>query len=682
MADVYLGRHITLNRPVAVKVMQAHLSEDEGLLNRFTAEAQSVAAMRHPNIVQVFDFDVADDRPYIVMELLEGLSLKDYLQALRKAGAKLSSESIAHLTAMLASALDYAHARGIVHRDVKPANVMLRAESSPITPDAPLPADVEPVLTDFGVARIADAGQHTASGVIIGTPAYMSPEQASGTGIDARSDIYSLGVMLYEMLTDSLPFDGETQASILVKHLTEPVPEIPNASPEVQQVMDRALAKKPEQRFQSAGDLAQALTTALGLPIPRISVEVTPMPPTRAHVSDADTLPVGQAVTPDTVTAAGASTDVSPAMQGPNRVVIAGGIGALAVIAVVVALVTGVFGGGTEVTPAATEPLAIAETTPTTSAPTEVATTPTPDADVVTGEETPPTIDTTMARGVVVFRDATLAVSLSDLEAAPAGLAYWAWLTEPDAEPLRLGKAEVVDGQVSLAYADAEGRSLLTLYGGFALSLEAADDADPATPSQIAYAGEVAPETLQRLRQLDAVSRGAPLKQAVLSGLPVQAQHYDSHLGFAVGDITGGNLQGGKMHSEHTINIIVGSQSEDFSDWDNNGRAENPGDEFGLLPYLLTLKEAAQAAAAAPDSTPEMKRLAEEIAQTLGEVIPVIDQALSLAKRIASTDAVEEAQPLAVQMEELRVKGKIDLLLQEAEGLNMTVIVEVFPAGP
>jgi len=235
------------------------------LLSRFRSEAQAVASMRHPNIVQVFDFDVAGDRPYIVMELLEGPSLKDYLGMVRRQGGILPPETTARLVTALASALDYAHSRGVVHRDVKPANVMLRRESGPIDPTAPLLADVEPVLTDFGVARMANAEAQTASGTIIGTPAYMSPEQVRGEAVDTRSDIYSLGIMVYEMLSGVLPFDGDSQASILVQHLTQPPPPLPNASRELQAVVDRALAKSPAERFQKAGDFARALGMALGM---------------------------------------------------------------------------------------------------------------------------------------------------------------------------------------------------------------------------------------------------------------------------------------------------------------------------------------------------------------------------------------------------------------------------------
>lgn len=265
MAEVYLGYHTTLNRPVAVKILHGFLAEDDDSLARFRAEAQAVAALRHPNIVQVYDFDLVDDRPYIIMELLEGLALDDYLKSLRPAHYLLPAETTARLALSLAAALDYAHARGIVHRDVKPANVMLRRESGTLEPGAPLPLDADLILTDFGVARLAGAALRSVSGSISGTPAYLSPEQAKGEKVDARSDIYSLGIMLHEMLAGQLPFDSpdESPIPIILKHLSEPPPPIPNVSPAVQAVVTRALAKNRDDRYPKAGDLASELLTAI-----------------------------------------------------------------------------------------------------------------------------------------------------------------------------------------------------------------------------------------------------------------------------------------------------------------------------------------------------------------------------------------------------------------------------------
>jgi serine/threonine protein kinase len=211
--------------------------------------------------VQVFDFDLADDHPYIIMELLRGTPLDDYLDRLFKSGRTLPPETTVRLVTSLAAALDYAHARGIVHRDVKPANVFLRSEGATVDPAAPLPLEVEPVLTDFGIARFLSNPSLTATGTISGTPAYFSPEQAQGLPVDHRSDVYSLGVILYEMLAGRLPFGthDDTPFSLLLKHVTEPPPPIPGLKPAVQAVLDRALAKNREQRQPSAGALAAEL---------------------------------------------------------------------------------------------------------------------------------------------------------------------------------------------------------------------------------------------------------------------------------------------------------------------------------------------------------------------------------------------------------------------------------------
>ncbi|RPH59674.1 MAG: hypothetical protein EHM81_07750 [Chloroflexi bacterium] len=264
MAEVYRGQHASLERPVAVKILHSHFAENEGLIARFRAEAQAVSHLRHPNILQVYDFDIADGHPYIIMELITGMALDDYLAALRAGGQRLPPETTLRLIISLASALDYAHTRGIVHRDVKPGNVILRRESGPIDPAEPLPLDVEPILTDFGLAHLAGHSV-TIAGELLGTPAYISPEQACGDDIDGRSDLYSLGVMLYEMLAGKLPFDSttETPISMIVKHLTTIPPPITGLHPSVQHVLDRALEKDRAERYPRAGEFANELMLAL-----------------------------------------------------------------------------------------------------------------------------------------------------------------------------------------------------------------------------------------------------------------------------------------------------------------------------------------------------------------------------------------------------------------------------------
>lgn len=256
MAEVYFGEHITLKRKVAVKIMRDHVDGDPETRMRFEREARVVANLRHPNIIQMYDYDLVDEQPCLIMELVDGASLGNYLKALHKKREKLSMGMIAHLISALASAIDYAHSQNIIHRDIKPANVLLRSASGYVNIDVPLPEDVEPVLTDFGLVRLLDTSVHTSTGTVSGTPAYMSPEQARGDRVDRKTDIYSLGVLLYEMLAGTVPFDAESSFGILMKHLNEPPPPIAGISKDLQTVINRALSKDASRRYDTAKELA------------------------------------------------------------------------------------------------------------------------------------------------------------------------------------------------------------------------------------------------------------------------------------------------------------------------------------------------------------------------------------------------------------------------------------------
>ena len=256
MAEVYFGEHTSLQRMVAVKIMRDHVDGDTETRMRFEREARVVANLRHPNIIQMYDYDLVEGQPCLIMELVNGASLGVYLKALHKKEEKLPMDMISHILSSLASAIDYAHSQNIIHRDIKPANVLLRSVSGYVNEDEPLPKDVEPVLTDFGLVRLLDASIQTSTGTVSGTPAYMSPEQARGDRVDRKTDIYSLGVLLYEMLAGTVPFDAESSFGILMKHLNEPPPPIPGISKDLQAVINRALAKDPDRRYDSAKDLA------------------------------------------------------------------------------------------------------------------------------------------------------------------------------------------------------------------------------------------------------------------------------------------------------------------------------------------------------------------------------------------------------------------------------------------
>jgi serine/threonine protein kinase len=265
MAEVYLGSHLNLERPVAVKLLHSYIEEDPSLLERFQREARVVAGLRHPNIVQIFDFDTTDGHPYIVMEYLKGPTLASYLRGLHDRNERIPSHQVARLLKGLTAALDYAHAQGVIHRDIKPGNILLHSRRGEIPLDKPLTNDVEAIVTDFGLVRIAHAAIQTASGMVSGTPAYMSPEQASGEKTDHRTDIYSLGVVLYEMLAGRVPFEADSTMSVLYMQIHNAPPPIPGISPDVQAIMNRALKKNPDERYQTSSEMAVDFYLAIGM---------------------------------------------------------------------------------------------------------------------------------------------------------------------------------------------------------------------------------------------------------------------------------------------------------------------------------------------------------------------------------------------------------------------------------
>ena len=255
MADVYKAYQPGLDRYVAVKVLHPHLAEDADFITRFRREAQSVARLRHPHIIQVIDFDSQGDNYFMAMEFVEGgQSLKEYLQGLAARGERLPLVSAVGLASKLADALEYAHTEGMVHRDIKPANVLL-------------PSLDKPLLGDFGIARIVGQTGLTAEGAMIGTPAYMSPEQGRGEKADERSDIYALGIILYELIANHPPYDADTPYGVILKHMNDPlvsprefVADLPDS---VERIVFKSLAKNPEDRYASAGEMRDALNQAL-----------------------------------------------------------------------------------------------------------------------------------------------------------------------------------------------------------------------------------------------------------------------------------------------------------------------------------------------------------------------------------------------------------------------------------
>jgi eukaryotic-like serine/threonine-protein kinase len=263
MANVYLAEDEDLGRRVAIKILNDRYANDDLFIERFRREAKSAAGLSHPNIVSIYDRGEAEGTYYIAMEVIEGRSLKELIIT---RGALPISQSLAYARQLL-EALRFAHRHGIIHRDIKPHNVLASSEERAKGPETRLK------VTDFGIARHG-ASQMTEAGSIMGTAQYLSPEQARGTPVTAASDLYSAGVVLYEMLTGKVPFTGDSAIEIAMKHVSElPKPPShlrPEITPELDQVVLRALAKEPEDRYQSADEFIEDLERIeAGLPVSR-----------------------------------------------------------------------------------------------------------------------------------------------------------------------------------------------------------------------------------------------------------------------------------------------------------------------------------------------------------------------------------------------------------------------------
>jgi beta-lactam-binding protein with PASTA domain/predicted Ser/Thr protein kinase len=312
MAEVYLADDLLLNREVAVKVLHAQFAADPAFIQRFRHEAQAAANLNHPNIVNIYDWGNEGDLYYIVMEYVQGRDLKEVLNN----EGRLQPERAAEIAAEVCAALQFAHRNNLVHRDIKPHNIII--------------TDIGQVkVMDFGIAREGNGGGITQTGMVMGTPQYISPEQAQGLAVDGRSDIYSMGIVLYEMLTGQVPFDDPSPVTITYKQVREdPVPPSvinPEIPPTLEAIVMKAMSKNPANRFQSAQEMKADLLRFLeGMP-----VSATPVLPESSYTG----------------------TVASPA-GGPGRKwpwIVVGVVAVLVVVGVVLAVVLGGGGGTVEV---------------------------------------------------------------------------------------------------------------------------------------------------------------------------------------------------------------------------------------------------------------------------------------------------------------------------------------------
>jgi serine/threonine protein kinase len=251
MSAVYRAYDPNLRRKVAIKLIHPHLSTDPNFVGRFKEEAAAVASLRHPNIVQVHDFDVDDETYYMVMEYLVGETLQARLKRYNADERYLHFDDVINLCVQLCEAVSYAHNHELIHRDIKPANIMLDVNG-------------QAILMDFGIVKILGGDDHTATGATVGTAMYMSPEQIRSSHIDDRADIYSVGVTLYEMLSGQPPYMADSAPTLMMMVLNDPLPDLRGTRKGIPDslvaVVNKALAKNPDERFQTMAEMESALT--------------------------------------------------------------------------------------------------------------------------------------------------------------------------------------------------------------------------------------------------------------------------------------------------------------------------------------------------------------------------------------------------------------------------------------
>jgi serine/threonine protein kinase len=592
MAEVYLGTHLTLDRAVAVKVMHNYVEADPDLQSRFEREAKVVAGLRHPNIVQIFDYDTAEGHPYIVMEYLMGPSLAVYLRELHKRGQRLEPIQVARLLITIATALDYAHEHGVVHRDIKPGNIILHNKSKNVSIEQHLTARTEPVITDFGLVRIAQSATQTASGAVSGTPAYMSPEQAQGVKVDYRSDIYSLGVVLYEMLAGRIPFEGDTSWTLIFKHINEPPPTIEGIQPAVQAVIERALAKKPDDRYQSARELAAAYMEAIGLVAEASTLRIS-LPPSRP---------------PQRATLSSVRKQASD--SGWMRIAAFTIVGLL-LVAIAAFAVPRVLAPRPP-SQIATEPSLATDIHNTAQA--------TTDPNVVVP------VDAATPIGLLRFQDGTapadkVTLSTSSMPLPPEGTQYEAWLIQDDAEQrISIGTITFdAENRGSLSFVEGTGKNLIATYSALEITIEP-NDGNPNSSNNVAFSVRLPEGGLTHVRHLLSAFSATPNQIGFIRGLDADTRVLADLAAQMLTAFETGNEADLLLQAERILNLIVGKQSNtEYKDWNINGVIDDPGDGYGLLlngnqlGYVQGTYAHADLALTSPDATANMLTHGEHV---------------------------------------------------------------------
>lgn len=695
MAEVYKAFQPSIERFVAIKVMHGHLAQADDFVQRFQREARSVGRLLHPNILGLIDFDVDGEMYYMVMEYIPGGTLRSYLNTQQR----LPIEEALRITAQLADALSYAHQQGMIHRDIKPGNVMFADETYQHV-----------VLTDFGIARLLDDAEArlTLPGAVFGTPSYMSPEALRGEPVDARSDLYSLGVMLYEMVTGQRPYVAETPYSLLMKLTKEPLtpprklnPALPEA---LQKLILKVLEKEPTKRFQSAAEFGAAIkqlqddllvrssrgtfpfqrqaTTKRRPPTPVVAPKLPTPPPAVLQATVAEEAPVRRikwlrmvqvALVLVIMVGLAVFAFLNRAyLQWPTSVTDVTALPTSAKITTIAAAPATPTATALPATPTTVPPTVTSTPSPTPSPtllPSPTSTVPPQPAAVATGATL--AAATTIAvlpppLGVLRLSpgkdDHTFRLALGPVKLPPAGAHYELWLRHDNAPPLNLGLLPVEQGEISVTGSHQE--NLLADYTQAVITLERDDD--PATmASTVLFASQWPTGFATALRQL-LVDNGVN-QQGFLTGAATQSQLAFAQSAALQAALAKADLAAAQREAEGILNILEGAQSAVAGDKNKDGQPYDPGDGFGIRPYLAATHEQLLLVSQIT-ATAELAINTHYAVDLVQALQPVAETAAVQARQLVTATSVAAAQPLADELQRL-LAGLFKGVDQDGNGL-------------
>lgn len=661
MAEVYKAYQPGVERHVAIKVMHGHLSDNQELVQRFQREARSIGQLQHQHIGRVIDFDVEADVYYMVMEYIQGGALDSYL----KQKKVLPVDEAVDITLQLADALAYAHQRGMIHRDIKPGNILFTDESHS-----------HALLTDFGIARLLDEQQMTMTGALVGTPNYMSPEAAQGEVCDARSDIYSLGVVLYELVTGRTPYAADTPYSFLLKQANEPLPPPRTLNPKLPAALEttilKALAKEPAKRYQSAGDFATALrqrqmgaasAPATSLPMAQPRRPRTPLALAAVGVIavalitvfallslDSGTPPTLSAPTATAAPIAAATATLPPPTAAPSTPVMPTVATAMAAAPVTTtstvsqtAALTATAGSSASLPITTASVVTTVLSITTTGAPTLTAAT-TATLPMTTMLAAAPLgalhfVDTSSARA------AGFQLALNQMRLPPADHHYELWLVGDGDVALQLGTPTVEQGRIR--YQGEHDQSLVAGYSS--AELRVVPDSGEGE-GEVLLVSSQPPALVTALREL--LTGDGNTNAGLLPNASTQFDIAQQHGGFLSDALATGNFDEARRHAEHIVNILDGAAGSHYGDLNGDGQAQNPGDGYGLRVYLADINPTIDTLLANITATADLPFYADRVLAAQRNSLDAITATMASTLKIFATDTVEEAQPFATLVNE------------------------------